>query len=370
MAGKYTKATTSIDNNRSQGSLILQVNRLSGRFPSTSDIVGIGELNSLRGNLFGCGNIPEEDEYSGQYTCGSEDLDISLYVCVAVAILTLMLVSLLYFAGDRQYFAPSSCPQQLFNLLKRSTKYINLIEVGYSEMSQSINERSFSKIQLFGCEMNWIHKLFRGLVVLLLLTSIPLYGLKISEYGADETAYTTHSYQYRWVLTATYLRGELPLVLLLIMWFTVALSLSALTMRSSSIRSCLSIPSFDEDISAEGDMREDHHDMYLKIVSKCKIVAIFLLNISVVGSMCGMYIFFSTKTVPPSTILGLQIAMAIFNCTWNIAIVPVLAKPMIGLESVVWTKLWLLIFNNIFIPSIVTVLTSPSCFQVLVNVSL
>jgi hypothetical protein len=56
--------------------------------------------------------------------------------------------------------------------------------------------------------------------------------------------------------------------------------------------------------------------------------------------------------------------MALFNLAWNMAIVPVLARPMQSSEKVVWTELGLLIFNNILLPCIVTALTSPVCFQV------
>ena len=76
---------SSVDNtSRFLGSLELQVNRLSGKFPPDSDIKSIESLSVLRGNLFDCENIPPEDEYSDQYTCGSEDLDISLYIFLCI----------------------------------------------------------------------------------------------------------------------------------------------------------------------------------------------------------------------------------------------------------------------------------------------
>lgn len=61
-------------------SLVLEVNRLSGWFPSPpTNRSASSELNVLRGNLFSCEYIPSEDVYSDDYSCGSEDLEQSLY---------------------------------------------------------------------------------------------------------------------------------------------------------------------------------------------------------------------------------------------------------------------------------------------------
>jgi hypothetical protein len=63
--------------------------------------------------------------------------------------------------------------------------------------------------------------------------------------------------------------------------------------------------------------------------------------------------------------VGLQIGMALFNLAWNMAAVPILSRPMGAADSVVLTELGLLILNNIVLPCIVTALTSPECFQVI-----
>ena len=58
-------------------SLVLEVNRLSGWFP-TSQSNASGELKALRGNIFGCKNVPQDDVYSEDFNCGSENLEFTL----------------------------------------------------------------------------------------------------------------------------------------------------------------------------------------------------------------------------------------------------------------------------------------------------
>ena len=59
--------------------LDLRINRLSGRLP-VCKLENVSDLNILRGNIFSCDSIPENDEYVNDYICGSEDLNESLYV--------------------------------------------------------------------------------------------------------------------------------------------------------------------------------------------------------------------------------------------------------------------------------------------------
>ena len=387
LSGKYTDATMSLDNtSRSLGSMKLQVNRLSGRFPSTSEIAGIGTLNALKGNLFGCGNIPEGDEYSSQYSCGSQDLDLSLKICLSVVGFLFIFVLVLYVVGDNNRFLDNSLFYHFLDILQNFRKYSSLFEYKDTEMSRSVNQQVFSRIRRFGIELIWVNKLFTFLVCILFMTSVPLYGMKIFEYGLGETDFTTHSYQYRWVLTVAYMRGEWPLVLLLVMWVSVVIGLILLTVPTNPLRSFLSRSftlsashgarlSTENSIASRGDVplvsNEEENSREIESTSiwqKGRIIPILFLNTTVVGCVCGIYIYFSSRTLPAATILGLQFLMAIFNFSWNIVVVPILSRPMLGVKNVVWSELWLLLFNNIFLPSIVTAFTSPACFQVIMEV--
>ena len=97
-----------------------------------------------------------------------------------------------------------------------------------------------------------------------------------------------------------------------------------------------------------------------------KALLIFVVNISVVGCVCGLFIHLTSQSLRPSVLVGLQVGMAMFNLLWNMVAVPMLSRPMVSAEKVVLTELGLLILNNIVLPCIVTALTSPECYQVLI----
>ena len=368
------------------GSLLLRVNRLSGRFPSTTHIVEVGELDVLGGNLFGCDNIPPEDEFSDEYSCGSEELDVSLYIFMSITALASLLVCLLHVMGGRCVDDGYVRKTRLYELFLKQRLYITYIEDymsgadGDSAGGSSVwsNKHVMTKIRAFSRDLSSIKTLFWVLVSLFLVTSIPLYGLKLSEYGLEHTSHTTHSYQYRWVLTAAYMRGDIALVLLLLMWVIVVSSLSALTVRNGAFRRWLSSTSssssssssfsfslsFSSALNIDFSVTPDDDIQPKFYKSKLKLMLIFVANASIVGSVCGIYIYFTSQSLPPSTILALQICMALFNLGWNMAVVPILSRPMDGMKNMVWTELWLLMFNNILLPSVITALTSPVCFQV------
>eukprot|EP00981_Chlorochromonas_danica_P001958 scaffold405_cov179-Ochromonas_danica.AAC.2 len=72
------------------GSIALEINRLSGKIPSS--YYDMSDVDVLRGNIFSCGeagesdeeSLPPNDPYKSQYGCGSVTLNVSLLVWVSV----------------------------------------------------------------------------------------------------------------------------------------------------------------------------------------------------------------------------------------------------------------------------------------------
>jgi hypothetical protein len=406
--------------------------------------MGYGILSALRGNLFGCGNIPEEDEYSEEYSCGSEELDVSLYVFVSVVGVVMLVIFLLRVVMARGYWVDigkgSDCGSEVvgevaesyaygrgensfLEILSKRGMYVSYLTVfrgctlgvearapagkNSKDVESSVSAAGFgggaailAKIRAFSQELGEVTKLFLTLVCVYLVSCVPLYGLKISEYGWEHSSsHTTHSYQYRWVLTSAFLHGEASLWLLVLVWINVLSVLSLLTVRGGVLRRWLSgggsVSSLNpcgptsERIATtlttpaivmhaqmnvgqgEGMLRgseSDNMGSHHSVKSLLRVLMIFLVNTCVVGSVCGGFIYFTSQSLPPSKVVGLQIGMALFNLAWNMAAVPVLSRPMGAADSVVLTELGLLILNNIVLPCIVTALTSPECFQVFVDV--
>ena len=78
ITGKYRRLDVA------QSVVTLQVNRLSGPLPSASSFSAVEELAILRDNMFGCQHVPSEDEYSEDYSCGSQYLDFSLFLFAGI----------------------------------------------------------------------------------------------------------------------------------------------------------------------------------------------------------------------------------------------------------------------------------------------
>jgi Leucine-rich repeat (LRR) protein len=88
----YNKLTGTLsDNFHSYGessTLTLDINRLSGSIPSV--LLSTENINILEGNIFICdtdhNNLPQNDQKAGDYSCGSDVVDYTLYVWLAVSV--------------------------------------------------------------------------------------------------------------------------------------------------------------------------------------------------------------------------------------------------------------------------------------------
>ena len=91
---------------RPDSNISLEINRLSGQLPvSELERVSNGSLSILRGNLFSCNSVPENDDFSRDYVCGSRNLNDSLLVFASVfgsAVLLVLLAASVGFINVKQ----------------------------------------------------------------------------------------------------------------------------------------------------------------------------------------------------------------------------------------------------------------------------
>jgi hypothetical protein len=360
----YNKLTGTYDE-RHEGadedaSLVLEVNRLSGRFPSSSRNK-TGELNALRGNLFSCEFIPGEDVYSEDYTCGSENLELSLYSFIVTLGFAVLFISVLLLVV-RKDIIRSSFASNLAHLFNSRQLYISYVE--RSAKDSSLFER-VRRICFFSQELGVVSKIFLVLLCVNLVTCLPIYGVKFSEYGIDDNHYTTHSYQYYWTLSIAYVKGNVPAVLLMFMWTSVICVVVMFLVKDGPLRRFVTTSSTHSQRQISLSGKEDGEKATPSTLqSSLTYSLIFLLNAIVTGSVNGLYIYYTDQALTPTAHLSIQLAVASFKVGWNMAIVPLLAKPMRTPAKIVGIELILLVFNNIVIPSIVAAFTSPACFQV------
>jgi hypothetical protein len=92
-------------------------------------------------------------------------------------------------------------------------------------------------------------------------------------------------------------------------------------------------------------------------------IGLIVFNTVLVSVVNGLYIIYSPK-VSSSTEVLFQFALALFNVTYSIFIIPAFTVGFAKHSDAINMRIWLLLINSLAIPCIVTAITSPSCIQV------
>ena len=91
-----------------------------------------------------------------------------------------------------------------------------------------------------------------------------------------------------------------------------------------------------------------------------------LMNLYVVVTVNGLYIYSTYQDLNPTTSLYIQIGMALFKILYNKCL-PLLTMNIRDPITNISVRSMLNIFNNLFIPCLATAFTSPACYQVRAN---
>jgi Leucine-rich repeat (LRR) protein len=383
----YNKLTGSFSVNRSRSAdtrIILEVNRLSGdlQYHSSSRVIANltqrEVLDVLNGNLFGCGGLPEEDVTSATYSCGSKTIDQAF---IWLASVLALLISLIAFYATRRVMRHSSPPPPP-PLSTKSTgatmatlvtlfpfiRYLAVLH-GVSRADPSSSEPNTQHLPPEVVEISQslyflssLEKTVGIIALACIFFSFPLYVLR-SAGGEDGLQYSTHTNLYRWEWTAAYLTGSLPAGFLLLAWGLVIClflycrgKLSQLISTEHRHRSGrLSSHSLSTDSSSEyGVFSSSWQERYESLLYVS-------VNIVVMGTVNSLYILSTTQERSPTQQFLIRLSLALFNSFWSSICLPLLD---ISKQQSKRIKLIVIAINTIFIPCIVTALTSPSCYQV------
>jgi Leucine-rich repeat (LRR) protein len=195
-----------IDTNTSLESLTLQVNRLSGLVPST--LFSIETINILRGNLFTCNyyqtNLPENDPDAQFYQCGSNELNLSLFIWVGFFGILLIVLLLLRpcFTQTHQHFHRSiriiyrKKEDNLTNPIRKTRNLLHNIVI--SE-------------QVIG----YYRYLMYIFLIIIFLVFIPL-SIVLTKMGS-----ATYTYQYAYSVSFLFLQGTIPAVVMVLVSFLI-----------------------------------------------------------------------------------------------------------------------------------------------------
>ena len=280
---------------------------------------------------------------------GRQILELSVYafLCVAAVASVLVIFALLY--------AKSGHFGHVFQIIKQCQRYVCLDRV-----DAGTEYSSLTKIKAFSDEICIASRLFIIVFAIHAVSCLPLYAMKLYEYGVTDGTYSTHAYQYLWILSTAYVKGNVAALLLIVLWLPVVASMFVFVVRHNlnghdAVSETKSISS-----STKEDLSSEHSTSYVV----AKFCAVLTLNVLITGTVNGIYIYYTNQSISPSVYLGMQVAVALFKVGWNMVAVPLLARPMHSPSNIVFMEVLMSVFNNIYIPCMIATFTSPSCFQV------
>jgi Leucine-rich repeat (LRR) protein len=189
----------------------LQANRLSGSVPSVYHSE-MKSLSILNGNLFTCSysqnELPDDDPYTELYSCGTNNLNILLYLWAGILLLSVIYENIISVARN------STSLQEQWTSLTEYWKIVSL--KSFEHDSQKYKGSSFFLYYVF-LTLQVVRSLF------ILLSGYYMTVLMVI-YGILGIYYKSHQFTYAFVLSGAFFSGTAPTVVFYIAWVLVILS--------------------------------------------------------------------------------------------------------------------------------------------------
>lgn len=332
----------------------LEVNRLSNGVPASLQTAY--HLNILDGNLFSCtlerSNLPDHDPNYSTYQCGSNSLNYSLYLFVALLFTVCILI------GLGVWFARRLASNDDFVTLQLMVEsWYEIFIVKENKLNTATSNVGFQVMQY---HLDTIRKSGAYIVIAIVLFLLPAY-ISLSQY------YSMYSVSYAWEVSAIYLSGVGASATLLCFWAVWAAAICFLMY-------CLlpaSLTSTEHSSSETTSMlsRLKSAQFYKGLLySSC----LLLVNGAAVTAVNVGYVYVN-HTSKSSVIFVVQIAVVFFKLTWNGTAVKKLVRIITateaseGSEEVFKARVRLLsiitLFNNLVAPFVATAFISSDCFN-------
>jgi Leucine-rich repeat (LRR) protein len=354
---------------KSNAVVYLHNNRLSGYLPAS--FVNGSQISVMEGNLIDCNAEhpkPGSDSHAADTTCGSSSLNDSLLMW-AVLCGILGLILLLPFVP----FLLALLRPALVNRLNGMVDAVgnNLRTVSLLRTRNRSTSESDSFDRYLECLQHLLTFQVAFLVVISILLCVPVY-LILKFVGDSE--YRSHTFQYQWLLSATFLTGVPAAVSVILLWTMSVL----LFVREMLVRPTITVRSTTTFSRPVGEKTVDCGSrQWLRVVG-CLLFALvhFIL-------MCGvnvayLYIILSGKfTVEVMT--ATQVAVSGVKVLWDSVIIPralrllqwVVGEDVLGdderltalpHQSYLILKFSCAVLSAIVIPFIVSLFVNSLCF--------
>jgi hypothetical protein len=358
----------------SETSLKMNNNLLSGTF--SSNLTRLTNVSILSGNVFSClsPKVSKDTDVSS-YICGSQDLNDGLYAWVAV---TGLIVAVLAVTAIRTWRWYSSIVDFVVQVISAHDELPPDVAAYLSCLRQN------AVVGVYSC----------GFCVVIVLPVV--LGLKLGS-----PSYASRSYQYTWIASAAYLSGEIPGVVLLILWLALALLVAHKRYSSNKLETSHSIASSHRhvaDVEDHGQREEDEkvtqpakveevsepdkgHITEMKTSMRKSyrlhvflLLAVLFINVTVMLAVNAWYVKqFESSHTSVSEKEGNQVLVAVIKFAWNAGIkyfltssvLPFFAltrSPLGSRNSCVVMLAAIIYFNNILAPCLVVLTTDSDCF--------
>jgi flagellar basal body-associated protein FliL len=357
---------------------------------------------SLSGNLFECGNLPQNDVTYDFYTCGSRAFDIALYVWVAVIFLVATVVSVFIFLKKRM---SSSVPEtnssdsssvqsdvasltfaydfdqrgvwkKFVTLMWHRKLYTDFI----SQLSLTVSNEELYRLRQFTENITSIKKYVSVLATAAVAVTLPILVVKFADSNETEEKYLTHTHTYAWFYSLAYISGNLPVYLLMCGWTCMVIVLIAVLYLIEAKYITDQLEFTEAPVSSTEASRPIDHKHRLSRASSMhahieavpvldsqgwKMAGPLLLNVCVVLLFNILYIRRLSDGTDATMLLAIQIIFAFFKVIYSTWVVPVICKPITDIKKSIWLRVRIYLFNSIWIPVAAVLRTSPACFEVL-----
>jgi Leucine-rich repeat (LRR) protein len=304
----------------------LSVNRLSGLIPNSMFAVfNASVLNVLEGNLFGCqqSNIPSSDADHASYQCGSVDFEDSLATWVGVfgtAVVTVLL----------------------------------LTRGNVSNMFQRIFATPMAKRACAHFLIGPAVILSLGICCLVGYVTVKLVGGHVSD------GYSTHSVQYWWTSTATFMHGwGVGVVWMLLLAGSCAVFVT-------SVLSLVNYRgTYKPKPKQESSEKEDASSL---VVATAKNATMHVVNIAVITVVNGIYVLLAVENLSGGVLVAAQAALGLLKLTWSLKAIPSLIAHLQTESSARFPhRIFMILFVFVGAPFISTFFESSSCFLYVVT---
>ena len=321
----------------SNNSLSLMINRLSGYVPSSLD--SATNISILKGNVFACDFdtrlLPSRDPEASSYSCGSDQLQLSFYLWASVPLTIILSMSYLLLRHGIQCEALFSLFGELWSAVASKNNSTNVFH--------AITE-------------------LRSLCVTILL---PLVFFLIPVYVALGYYYSSHTYRYAWMVSAAFLSGIAPAIVILVLWLLTVFFVYA-QLKKNHFAQNLVVP----EVYARGGGCK--HWCRVGCCSRSAVLGLIVqlsINIIFVLPINAVYVY-SSLSVNTAEKLLLQLLLGLFKLAWGGIFVKnigrlqrlITANEDNSLFSNTTTTTVILISNAIVIPIIAQAAVDPSCF--------